>query len=271
MLKLFETAFGSATGGKHRTPVLTFNQDSCAVHCTEQLLTLVTSDGISEASHSHLGSGLLVRWVTKLLHTYTDEELIDPATWKAIANQIAEQIKIVAGWDYEGLQDAVLKVWAATLGIAVLGANYTILAAFGNPRIYVNDKLYVFNDANVQLNQPASVAYLVAESTLPDTELEFKIVVLSTDDVQSVVVATDGIDDAFEAEGKRIAGGEGARVEPASYFWTNDEFFVNPDALTAYLNSLARSLRTPGDMILGGKLRDDTTVAAARRTHTHEE
>lgn len=270
-MKGFATAWGTTPGKKHRGPVLTRNQDSHAVHGTESLLTLTVSDGVSEAPLSHLGSGLLAEWATELMHAFADTDLTDPRIWEAIANQLADRIRTVAGWSYKSLKEAVLETWVATIGSIAIGPEYTILAAFGNPRFYVNGELIAFDDANIEKHQPACVAYLVVESTLPDTELCFKLVVYRTEDLEHALVASDGLDDVIEAEGTRIACGRGARVQPISYFWENDEFFVDPGALTGYLDRMGRDMVSPGDILLGGKLSDDVTICVARRTPISEE
>jgi hypothetical protein len=91
-----------------------------------------------------------------------------------------------------------------------------------------------------------------------------------TEEVQSLLLATDGLRDVVKNEGAFLPGRTDRKVEPTSYFWTHEGFFSNSDGLRRYLYLMSKSITSPDWENRTFKnspslLTDDTTVAVVRR------
>jgi len=132
----------------------------------------------------------------------------------------------------------------------------------------LGDGLWALNGAEHRLgpfpgNAPPYLAYGLLDPTGPRFEIGGR---LPTSELESALVATDGLVDLADA-GDRNLPGRAEKVGPLSQFWREDRFFKNPDSLRRRLAVAARDAvrleavpaRDPG------LLPDDTTVAVIRR------
>ena len=264
MLDLFETTAGTTAGTKHRRGVLERNQDNVLVYGTNSLLSLVVSDGVSQSPDSYVASNRQSVWLTQLAHAhalaggkFTDD------IWNSFAQEMADRIRTNAGWSHLPLEEEIANAWTATIGGAFVGPELTHLVAFGDLTFVHNGEVITFEAANVAKNQPAAVSYLVVPSTLPASELCFKVVTVPTPDVKSLVVATDGLKYLQKAVGRKYPGTDEV-IPDLPYLWECDELFT-PHGMDNWLNYLARDWQKPGNVLSGGKLTDDLAVAVARR------
>lgn len=267
MLDQFETTAGTTAGTKHRRGVLENNQDHVVVHYTSRLRSLVISDGVGQSPGSYVASNRQAVWMTQLVHAHAlAGGRFDDDIWTAFAEEMANRIRTNAGWSYLPLEKEIAHTWTATVGGIIMGPELTHLAAFGDPFFVLNGEVITCETANAALNQPAAVSYLVVPSTLPASELRFKVITVPTSTVENAVVATDGLKYLQRAIGRTYPGTDEV-IPDLSYLWTCDELF-KPNGMDNWLNYLARDWQKRGNVLSGGRLTDDLAVAVARHRTT---
>lgn len=273
MLDSFEIATGTTAGSKHRRGLLTPNQSAALGYRSEGLITGVISDGGSEAPLSHVASPLHAEWFTGLTHEHAlSGKPFDEDAWRHIANEIAARILQNARWSHLPEDEAIRRMWAATVGGFVLTPEFTHLAMFGDGRFYINGKPIVFDEAMQIKGQPAPAypCYLVSASIIPTELLQFRVLTFPTAEVQHAVAADDGLDYLLKSTGKKVPGFDD-HIPGPSYLWETDELFRRSDALDTWLNFIGRDWqKKSGNPLVGGRLQDDLAIAVVRRKKTSE-
>lgn len=100
--------------------------------------------------------------------------------------------------------------------------------------------------------------------------LQFQINrIVPTDELQSFLIGTDGVQDLVEAANKTLPGKE-QLIGNIDALWKQDRFFSNPDAVRRHLAGINRdfvardSVRSTRRSEVG-RLPDDTTLIVGRR------
>ena len=158
-----------------------------------------------------------------------------------------------------------------TLIGVVISGNSVVTFGIGDGHVYVNgkpNKIGPFPN-----NEPPYLAYNLVETSLKDADpslLRFQIHNIEwIDEVNSILLATDGLDDLIRAENKKMPGKEES-VGPVSQFWEEDRYFKNPDMVRRRLFLINRDLSQINWEARkvskeNGHLADDTTIVVIRR------
>ncbi len=246
----FEYANGSIIGRNH---VLTSknNQDAYRVVTQKAFITAVVCDGCGSGKHSEVGAKLGARMVSSAIADLLHQETIsNPEFWNLLKINLLQKLKdfveLVNG-DLEFVNDYLL----FTIVGAVITPSETVTFSMGDGAIALNGKLTqipAYPD-----NAPPYLAYGLYRPDSIDFEIRDRI---PTPELESILIATDGIDDLI-------------KVENISQFWQEDKYFKNSDAIRRKLSMLNREEIKPDwnkrELVKrSGILSDDTTIIAIR-------
>ena len=247
----FEYASGSIIGRNH---VVTSknNQDACEVVLRSQFVLAVVCDGCGSGKHSEVGAKLGVKIVTDAIADLLHQETIsNPEFWNLLKINLLQRLKdlveLVNG-DLEFVNDYLL----FTIVGAVITAHETMTFSMGDGAIALNGKLMQI--PAYPNNAPPYLAYGLYRPDAVSLEICDRI---PTSELESILIATDGIDDLV-------------KVEDVSQFWQEDKYFKNPDAIRRKLAMLNCEESKPDwnkrEIVKrSGVLSDDTTLVVIRR------
>ena len=277
MLERFEVAAGTVAGTEHASSGRN-NQDGFACRWSEGALVGVVCDGCTASPHSEVGARIGARIVAEQLHQAMEISQ-DLDSRDGIAEMLEEtRQKVISSLGALGL--AMGSNLAAVAGEYFLftvvgfaiGRRSSFTFSIGDGVLAVNGE--ILNIGPFPGNEPPYLAYgsLVAsslEATNPEL-LQFHIHhVLPTKELESVMVGSDGIEQARIAEIRALPGLT-EPFGPLSQFWTEDRYFKNPATVQRRLAQANRCVsrmdwasRTRTEET--GLLPDDTTLVVARR------
>ena len=179
-----------------------------------------------------------------------DLVISDREYWKAVQTNLLQKLKdfvAISNGDMEFVNDYLL----FTIVGVLITPNETVTFSMGDGAIAVNGKLNqipAYPD-----NAPPYLAYGLYHPDAVSFEIRDH---LPTYEVESILIATDGIDDFIA-------------VEAIGQFWQEDRYFKNPDALRRKLAMLNREETKPDwqrrELVKrSGALSDDTTIVVLR-------
>jgi len=252
----FEYAMGSIIGRNH---VVTGrnNQDAYRVVLRSQFVAAVVCDGCGSGKHSEVGAKLGAKIVTNAIADLLDQGMAisHPDFWDILKTNLFQKlidIVAIANDAQESVMEFVNDYLLFTIVGAVITANETMTFSMGDGAIAVNGKL-----TQIPAYPGNAPPYLAYGLYRPDA-VSFEICDrLATSEVESILIATDGIDDLIA-------------VEDVSQFWQEDKYFKNPDAIRRKLSMLNREEIKPDwtkrELVKrSGILSDDTTLIVIRR------
>jgi hypothetical protein len=279
----FEIGYGSVIGRDH-TAVSKNCQD--AWHCagSETVLVAVVCDGCGSGKHSEVGAKLGARFLT--------QEVL-----KQTANHTSKSLsKLILAADFwQGVREATLQqlqTVASALGgsLAQVVSDYLLFTVVGVVATPLKTVIFSLGDGVYALNgdvktigpfpdnMPPYLAYGLVNSSLatsnPD-RLHFSIeAVKPTAEVQSVLIATDGLEELLRSTTCKLPGKNDV-VGSLSQFWEADHFFSNPDAIRRKLSLMNAESRRPDwenrrMLKEPGLLSDDTTLVVIRKKASSE-
>lgn len=266
----FAVAAGSVPGRNHLMAGRN-NQDAFLVRRSENSnrLVAVVCDGCTSGAESGVGAVLGSRIIVESL-LRTESLPIESAL--ETARQDAEaQFRILAHATGARLSVAVNELFLFTVVGFVVTSGRTWVFSIG-------DGAYAVNGELTQLgpfagNEPPYLAYALVPSALKQDAshlLHFQInATLPTNELQSLLIGTDGTLDLVAAQDRAIPGTD-ERVGPLSQFWTDGRYFRNPDMVRRQLTRINRDVVRPdwrphSLQRFRGLLPDDTTLVALRR------
>lgn len=256
----FQLAGGSMIGRDHRI-VPKNNQDSWAIWQSKALTIAIIADGCGSGRYSEIGSKLGVQ----ILGSYLDKEYtsIDSFSWRQAQQALLSNIDTLAraiGGDYK---QVIEDYFLFTLLGVVIDREFAVFFAVGDGTIFVNGlhiQLGPFPD-----NTPPYISYnLISEKVVVDSEsIQLgPILQVPVGELETFLIATDGIDDYMNREGDQLPGLE-KTLEPLQRFWEDDKYFRgNPQLLSRQLKLAARDW--PQNNPEPGILSDDTTLVVGR-------
>ena len=282
MADTFQLASGSVTGAQHVNDSRP-NQDAHCILRTPTHTIVVVADGCSEGEHSEVGAHLGVRyaaraaqWALDFFVTTPNGEAASSVTddgmdhvWTYIREHVREGITESLGQmgrfsDHER-RPAVNDLFLFTLVVGIIDhrpGGRTTFAAIGDGFLAVNGATIPF--PKFPGNKPPYVAYLVVTSSIAPDLLNWKMLhTMPTAELQSFVIATDGMDDFVEHEHAPMPGSS-RPVGPLSQFWEEDRYITNRDMVRRKLVVCNGGVGPRASR--GGLLRDDTTLVVGRRT-----
>ena len=247
----FECASGSMIGRNHVLAGKN-NQDAFRVVRQKRYIIAVVCDGCGSGKHSEVGAKLGARMVIDAIADLLNYDLVisDRKFWNTVQTNLLQKLKdfvTISNGDMEFVNDYLL----FTIVGVLITPSETVTFSMGDGAIAVNGKLNqipVYPD-----NAPPYLAYDLYRPDAISFEIRDR---LPTSEVESILIATDGIDDLIA-------------VEVIGQFWQEDRYFKNPDALRRKLAMLNREETKPDwqrrELVKrSGALSDDTTIVVLR-------
>ncbi|WP_026103211.1 protein phosphatase 2C domain-containing protein [Pseudanabaena sp. PCC 6802] len=265
MQALFEVASGSIAGNHHRS-VGKNNQDAYFCTSTEKATIAVVCDGCGSGEHSEVGAKLGARLaVEAIVNNLCDR--VDAEFWEKIKLDLLGQLRDLAkslGGRDRNTDRVVNNYLLFTIVGAIVTPMETVTFSLGDGLIAVNgkiDPIGPFPD-----NAPPYLAYGLY---CPDA-IGFQICDrLPTEEVRSILIGTDGVEDFSAAESMNLPGKQ-EKVGEISQFWLEDRYFANQDAIRRKLSRMNREAtkidwQGRRSIKAVGLLPDDTTLIAIRK------
>jgi serine/threonine protein phosphatase PrpC len=252
----FEYACGSTIGRNHVLASKN-NQDALRIVLWDQFMTAVVCDGCGSGKHSEVGAKLGSRMVTDAIADLLNQGLAvsDPDFWNVLKTNLLQKLMdfvAIANENSESVMEFVNNYLLFTIVGLVITPSETVTFSIGDGAIAVNGKLTqipAYPD-----NAPPYLAYGLYRPDAIEFEIRDRI---PTSGVESILIATDGIDDLIA-------------VEEVNQFWQEDRYFKNPDAIRRKLSLLNREEFKPDwnkrELIKrSGVLSDDTSLVVIRK------
>ncbi|MFH1192266.1 MAG: protein phosphatase 2C domain-containing protein [bacterium] len=277
MLDKFEVASGSVRGRDHRETDKN-NQDGFYIASACDALCAVVTDGCGSGKYSEVGAKIGARLVTEAIMREIEQSIRrgiipNPVNEKVRQNVIA-QLRILINAMGASVSEIVNDYFLFTIvGFLILPWE-TYIFSIGDGVFITNGNIVKLAFAN---NAPPYISYGITGSSLKDEKLNllhFQIhEIIPTENVESILIGTDGVGDLILAEVKNISG-KVELVGNINQFFKEDKFFKNPDMIRRRLSLINRDAvkyeRDQHGRIIDikkefGLLPDDTTIVAVRR------
>jgi len=273
----FQIAAGSTIGTEH-IRLKKNNQDAFFYLNSPDAIIGVVCDGCGSQSHSEVGAKLGASLLASTLQHYLQlSETInfEKCLRLSQADVLAHLRTIVSkmATPHTGYTALVCNYFLFTVIGFVITKDTTWIFSLGDGITYINGEVHI---QEFEGNAPPYLGYnlldlqqLTQFQTEPH-QLDINVdIELPTDEIQSLVVGTDGVVQLSQI-GDKFFPGLRKLVGPISQFWEKNKFFTNKDMIrrtlfmanreTVQPNWETRSLkRAPG------LLEDDTTLIAVRR------
>jgi serine/threonine protein phosphatase PrpC len=253
----FEYACGSIIGRNHVLASKN-NQDALRIVLWDNFMTAVVCDGCGSGKHSEVGAKLGTLMVTDAIADLLHQGLAisEPDFWNVLKINLLQKVKAFVEISTNEAQESVMEFVNNYLLFTIVGLvitpSETVSFSMGDGAIAVNGKLTqipAYPD-----NAPPYLAYGLYRPDAVSFEIRDRI---PTSELESILIATDGIDDLIA-------------VEEVRQFWQEDRYFKNPDAVRRKLAMLNREEVKPDwqkrEMVKrSGVLSDDTSLIVIRR------
>jgi hypothetical protein len=253
----FEYACGSIIGRNHVLASKN-NQDALRIILWDNFMTAVVCDGCGSGKHSEVGAKLGTLMVTDAIADLLHQGLAisEPDFWNVLKINLLQKVKAFVEISTNEAQESVMEFVNNYLLFTIVGLvitpSETVSFSMGDGAIAVNGKLTqipAYPD-----NAPPYLAYGLYRPDAVSFEIRDRI---PTSELESILIATDGIDDLIA-------------VEEVRQFWQEDRYFKNPDAIRRKLAMLNREEVKPDwqkrELIKrSGVLSDDTSLIVIRR------
>lgn len=270
MKQWFEVAAGSIAGTKYRRQGIN-NQDAYYSRNGPEATVAVVCDGCGSGKHSEvgakIGARLVVEAIARLLphQSHTASEF-----WELVRQEVLQGMKTLAlnmgGDDNSVVKDIVYDYFLFTIVGALITPEGATIFAKGDGVIFLNGEYIPLGPfAN---NAPPYLGYALIS---PESDRSLLEVCRSIplEEVESILIGTDGVLDLMQLSGKNFPG----KTEPIgsiSQFWQQDRYFQNPDMVRRQLSLINREssqINWEQQEVnkQGGYLPDDTTLIAIRR------
>jgi hypothetical protein len=246
------------------------NQDYGTAIVDEKFAVGAVCDGCGSTMTSEVGATLCGQMVAEFLavqmrveaYDLSDEKRVDALMYR-VYSFIRDSISKIVG-TIQFSEDTYLKLiqnnFLFTLVGFVMDKEHTVVFSIGDGYIRVNDEVLSIKEPD---NMPTYLAYsLTPERDKWETEPKIRFR-LPTDQLKSLIIATDGMDDFVRCAGVPFPGKIQEYVPSLEDILVNDSYFTAPaklQRLLAKMNPITRpSVRSHG------LLKDDTTIIMARR------
>lgn len=270
---MFEMAGGSIPGRDHTT---TQKNSHDAFHFTSSgsLGIAVVCDGCGSGEHSEVGAKLMARIVTaqvqRLYHN-------DPSAFRIgqierglmqVRRSILSHVQLLADSMGGSFSQVIGEYFLSTILGVIVTLDHTFVFGAGDGVMALNGDVRIL--APSEGNMPDYLSYGLVETEKKGLVPTLKLVAsVSTKELQSALIGTDGVGDLIGAADKNIPGKD-ERVGLVSQFWDEDRFFKNAFNIHRRLNLINRTVtqvdyekRVVNEQ--HGHLEDDTTLVVIRR------
>lgn len=273
MKDLFEIAGGTIIGKDHLL-VGKNNQDAFHFSINDDAVIAVVCDGCGEGKNSEVGARVGAKLITKTIAQATDRlpGREDSAQfWERIRQDVLAQLRVLANAMDKSLSQVILDYFLFTVVGVIINPKNLVTFSLGDGLIIVNEEAVPLGP--FPNNEPPYLTYGITGSSITDKNpelLQFKInSIINTDDVQSILIGTDGVLDLMRVAELNVPGKDEV-VGSISQFWENDRYFKNPDMVRRKLSLINREVIRPdwkNEKIVkeNGLLPDDTTLVVIRK------
>jgi len=278
MKNAFEIAGGTITGRVHKANGKN-NQDAFYFRAEDDLIIGIVSDGCGSGMHSEVGAKLGSRLIAEMIRTYINlgctslPRVLDEVRLNFLV-QLQALVKNFGG----SFSQTVVDYFLFTLVGFVITEKETIVFSLGDGVVVINGEIKKLGP--FPNNAPPYIVYGITNTSLGENNpelLQFKIDYLAkTDDVECLLIGTDGADDLIASADKNLPGKE-LLVGELNQFWLEDRYFRNIDMVRRRLAAVnidsVKYLRNVSSSITevkkeNGLLLDDTTLVVVRRKIT---
>lgn len=285
---MFKITSGSVIGRSHIRLGIN-NQDAHAYHVCDDGFVAVVCDGCGSGAFSEVGATMGSKIITNMLRdfikTYTlsarnkSHLLTDIEVFKKhavlelckIKRQLVSFITNTAAiMDADDFINMVIDHFLFTIVGAVSIYPFGVIFSIGDGCYALNEKLIMIPPC--ESNSPPYIAYNTIANHVKEEVLSrsanFEICeMFNTEDLDSLLIGTDGVMDIEEAAENRIPGKE-ELVGPVNQFWNNEKYTKNSTAITRRLTQIKRHHSRVKNGWLQheqGHLSDDTTIILIKR------
>jgi len=301
LMERFETTSASIIGREHLGNEIGLkglpNQDSIALNHHKLFLIGVVSDGCGSTDNAQIGSSILANYLANSIATQIRTgywDTINEFIYSSLHLSLVSLIKRTSFGIYqsnknfcllETIKDMIDTFAATLIGFVVTEDKTTIFS--------IGDGVYYLNGQRTQIgpfenNAPPYIVYSAIEgfretheeiiaskySSFHETQplcFEFSFhEELATEDVESLVVGSDGVMFLEEAQGELLPGRTDKVVPSIDEIISTDVFFRNPQTLQRLFGMMQanrtvvdwdnRKVRTENSLLI-----DDTSLIAIRR------
>ncbi len=261
----FQCATGSIIGRNH-VLVSKNNQDAYRIMLREQFIVAIVCDGCSAGMHSEVGAKMGVRMISEEIGDLLDRGLTisEPEFWNRLKHNLLQKLQdfiAIANGHTDLSQSTTMEFvndyLLFTSVVALITPSETVTFSIGDGAIAINGK---FTEIPPYAdNAPPYLAYGIYKPEAINFEIRDRI---PTSELESLLIATDGISDLVQ-------------VEDINQFWQEERYFKNPDAIRRKLAMLNREETKPDwnkrELIKrSGVLSDDTSLVVIRRITNDE-
>ncbi|KKI99437.1 protein phosphatase 2C domain-containing protein [Prochlorothrix hollandica] len=265
----FQIAGGSVVGREHRR-LGKNNQDAYGWRVMEGAIAAVVCDGCGSTPHSEVGANLGVRLLLQGLgqRYQRGEDPTTPAFWQGLRRDLLDHLQTLAQTLDDAWQRVIRDYFLFTIAGAYITPQTTVLFALGDSLTVLNS--HCFPAHSYPHNSPPYLAYGLLSTPFSEAELQIQLLqTLPTDQVQSLLLGTDGVSDLIRAELAQFPGQDNV-IGSLGQFWQDDRYFKNPDQVRRQLSLINRELTTAHWETqqltkTTGLLPDDTTLIVLRR------
>jgi hypothetical protein len=274
MKRLFQVASGSITGRNHAL-IGKNNQDAYYSSSDETATIALVSDGCSGGEHSEVGAKLGVRIVAEAIisHLREHKEEINSDFWQKVRQQTLIQLetitKIIIGKNE--FLPTISDYFMFTIVGTIITTKETTIFSIGDGVVAINGQIKLIT-SRIASHAPPYLGYsLCGHSEWSQIQIHHQC---PTEQIQSILIGTDGVNDLIEAEDNQIPS-KAEKVGEIAHFWQDDRYFCNPDMIRRRLSLINREIIKPDwqNQQLNkqcGLLTDDTTLIVIRRTMNNE-
>lgn len=276
-LHLFDIAGGSVMGTRH-TKLGRNNQDHLLWIRNDKYIIALVSDGCSSGQYSEVGSKILSSLFAHTLAGYlrrnttlSDENLLrHDWLWYNVRQDVLARIRIIAQEMDENLIETIRMYFLSTLLGVVITPHITCVFSCGDGVYFINGEHHVIGP--FAGNKPPYLVYGITGSEVTNNDPSLLNIqrhgLYSTDDLQHLLIGTDGVSDLIDIATKHYPGQEKI-IGDISQFWTNDLYFWNPEWIRNVLTMINTEKRKPiweekNIIKHQGLLPDDTTLITIR-------
>ncbi len=264
MIKNFQIAAGTIIG-KHHTRLGKNNQDAYYTFQSNSVTIAIVADGCGSGQNTEVGAKLGVKLLGEILLKKLN---IYPQTnfWSEVQKDLLEFIQVLAVNMGDNLSQIIIDYFLFTLIGVIITEETTTIFSLG-------DGIIILNENMTQLgpfpnNAPPYLSYnLISNYHKYAFQINHQ---LSTDQVKSILIGTDGVEDLILSQEKKQPGKE-ELVGHINQFWQEDIYFQNTDMIRRKL-SLINTDITQGNWFnqelikYTGLLSDDTTLIVIKKT-----
>lgn len=274
-MKGFAIAGASVPGSDHTKPGKpgwTNNHDAFDFEIAENYLVAVVCDGCGSIPHAEvgakIGARLVVRNIVDAIRSDPELELSSFETGfnSYLKVELMSDLQEIAAKLDSNVPMIVQMYFLFTIVGVVMTPEFTAIFTFGDGVYSLNGETVIVPPA--EGNAPPYVGQLLAPGLMHPKHLKFTVHrIISTMEVKSILIGTDGVRDFIAAEQLHLPGKD-TLVGPLSQFWTDQRYVDNPDCIRRRLALTNLEITEEvGDhvRIRSGHLKDDTTLMVIRR------